>query len=45
MRLNESDIKGYKINFFQKNSVKIKNRFDYWNVKNLIFFFSFLFNM
>lgn len=44
MRLNESDIKGYKINFFQKNSPKIKNRFD-WNVKNLIFFFSFLFNM
>lgn len=46
MRLNESDYneEGYKINLFQKNFVKIKNHFDgfnNWNVKNLVFFFSF----
>lgn len=41
MRLNESDIKGYKINFFQKNSVKIKNRFDLIIGTLKILFFSF----
>lgn len=41
MRLNESDVKGYKINFFQKNFVKIKNRFDLIIGTLKILFFSF----